>query len=246
MKKFLTLALLSLSLMFAANTASALTYNDTQVAIFGSGNPNGGWTTDSNNNLEAGLRMKNRMTGDTTNTLGVYGVDLGYIPPANNRSWGQIEFFLNSDVSGLSGLKLTDVTWSLGYDTDSSLGVSMSYLNPLSFWSDNSLGTNATANGMGVETNNPNLFHIAMNSQNAVFFPFLIDPTLDSTFNYKLTGSVRGQTIVDTGIQAVFGKGGAPAQSVPDAGMTALLLGSSLFGLMVLKRKTGNTLPATG
>src|SRR5206468_6900736 len=52
--------------------AWALDYNENITAIFGTGNPDTGWTADTENGLTLALRAKDRVTGSTSNLSGVY------------------------------------------------------------------------------------------------------------------------------------------------------------------------------
>jgi hypothetical protein len=70
MKKSLVAILLTSALALSA--FAAVLYNQNITAIFGSGNPNTGWATDTTNGLVLGLRAKSRSTGSTANASGVY------------------------------------------------------------------------------------------------------------------------------------------------------------------------------
>lgn len=227
-----------------APAAFADTYNDSITAIFGSGNPNTGWTSDSASGIELGLRAKNRTSGDTSNVNGVYS--FASAPPT--RGLWNYEFSINSDTSGTSGAGLDRYDFFLAVDRDSSLGVQWSIVNPLTYWLDNSYGNNTTANGAGVEGpfalaglgNN-----VAQNSQNITFgdYPTFPQGSLpleqNATYSYELFAvekgaGANGARIVDVGITVVVGNGGA---AVPDAGTTSALVGLALAGLAGLRRK---------
>lgn len=227
-----------------APAAFADTYNDTITAIYGSGNPNTGWTTDSANGIELGLRAKNRTTGDTSNVNGVYAYPSA--PPT--RGLWNYEFSINSDSSGTSGVALDRYDFFLAVDRDSSLGVQWSIVNPLAYWLDNSYGDNTTPNGAGVEgpygvTGTGK--SLAQNSQNITFLDYPTFPQgglpleQNATYSYELFAVEKGAgpsgaRIVDVGITVVVGNGGA---AVPDAGTTGALVGLALAGLAGLRRK---------
>ena len=144
-------ALYTATLLSAAAVSlwAAVTYNQNITAIFGSGNPNTGWTADTTNDLQLALRAKNRDTGATTNTAGTYTFAnaASTINPAR-ASWNY-EFSINSDVAGADPLATYD--YYLSVDGDPSECISYTTIDPLTYWQDNSFGTNSTANGQGVE-----------------------------------------------------------------------------------------------
>ncbi len=208
-------------------------YNQNITAIYGTGNPNGGWTTDSGSGLTLGLRAKNRTTGATPNVNGVYSFATGVVPPANNRAIWNYEFSINSGASMLSAYD-----YYLSIDTNPALNVSFTTINPLAAFGDNSYGTGATANGQGLEGPAVNFIGsntIAQNSQNIVFIG--LNPFLNATYNYDLYAvasgaGVNGTRLASVGMQVVVGTGGT---AVPDAASTSLLIGLGLVGLVGLR-----------
>src|SRR5580765_2377013 len=60
----------------------AIAFNQNIVAIFGSGNPDTGWTTDTSaaGGIVLGLRGKERDTASTANASGVYSYATGVDP----------------------------------------------------------------------------------------------------------------------------------------------------------------------
>lgn len=58
-------------------------YNQSITAIFGSGNPDTGWTVNQAGNVMLALRAKNRVTASTFNEDGVYPEPAGLVPPIN-------------------------------------------------------------------------------------------------------------------------------------------------------------------
>lgn len=227
-----------------ASAAWADTYNDSITAIFGSGNPNTGWTSDSANGIELGLRAKNRTSGDTANVNGVYSYATA---PAPRGLWNY-EFSINSDTSGTSGRTLGYYDFYLAVDRDPTAGIMWSVVNPLSYWGDNSYGNNSTANGAGTEgtfaalgANN----NVAQNSQNITFGDYPTFPqgglalAPNATYDYVLyaveKGAGSGGTrLVDVAIKVKVGNGGA---AVPDGGTTFGLLGLAFAGLAGIRRK---------
>ncbi len=229
MKKNITFALLT---AVAVTSASAVQYNQNITAIFGGGNPDTGWTTETAGGITLGLRAKDRTSGATPNVDGVYTFATA---PAPRGLWNY-EFSINSGTA-----PLTAYTFLLSVDNDSSLGTSFTTINPLTYWGDNFYGTAATGNGLGDE----GLFavlggnnQIAQNSQNITFgdYPGGAMPLeLNATYDYILTAlDQAGNTIASVSIQVVVGNGGA---RVPDAGSTFAFLGAGLAALAGLRRK---------
>ncbi len=150
----LTVACLATLFAVLPKQATAEQYNQNRTAIFGTGNPNTGWTVSNPfGNIEVALRAKGP-TGNTSNINGLYIFALG--TDAN------LEFSLNSDTTAANAIKLTTYTWVLSLDMDPTAGVSYTIYDPLTF--DNSYGDNSTANGAGVEDGAPGSHNIGQNS----------------------------------------------------------------------------------
>jgi hypothetical protein len=210
-KKLIALSLLSAA---ALSASAAVLYNQNITAIFGTGNPNTGWTADTSNGIQLALRAKNRGDGSTSNVNGVYMLPVG-TPP---RGAWNYEFSINSDVDG-GAIPLSTYDFYLSADTDSSHCVRYSTVNALTYWQDNSYGNNSTANGQGMEgpaallagTNN-----VAQNSENITFADYPGGPhTLgDATYNYELYAVEKGAgpngaRLASVGIAVIVGNGGA-------------------------------------
>jgi len=107
-------ALCACSLVIISSTASAALLYDQNVTpdvIFGSGNSNGSFTVDQNNNIELGLRGKLRYdaTGLPQNIFnsngdGTYSFNAGVAPTKSSPVgvWS-FEWSINSDLSGGQG-----------------------------------------------------------------------------------------------------------------------------------------------
>jgi hypothetical protein len=101
------------------------TGNVTPDAIFGRGNANGSYTGQTLNNIEVGLRAKQRYPA--ANIFNYDGVDTytfqkkGTNP--TNRSVFNFEWSVNVDQDGKSGKTLNDFSYLLSFDTDPSAGV---------------------------------------------------------------------------------------------------------------------------
>ncbi|MEO5718850.1 MAG: VPDSG-CTERM sorting domain-containing protein [Chthoniobacterales bacterium] len=218
-------------------SAWALNYNQNVTAIFGTGNPDTGWTTDVSDNLQVALRAKNRTTGDTTNVNGVYSYATGTV--SGGKAVWNFEFSVNSNFAGTGGnLADNSFQYVLFYDTDPSANDSLTSLN-LSLFPDNYYGDSSTANGAGISgsyalaTSNS----ILQNSENFTFFPFLGNPNVDGIYDYHLgvyssTDLTFSNPLAFTSIRVIVG-----APSVPDSGTTVALLGLSMIGLAVAGRR---------
>jgi len=228
MEVFSVLVLFSLT-----PSARAIAFNQNIVAIFGTGNPNTGWTTDTSaGGIVLGLRGKERDTASTANASGVYSYATGVDPNNAARARWNWEFSINS-----GGANLNNFEFYVGADLDASQGISYSIVNALTFFNDNSYGNNATLNGQGVEgtafapDNLAMANNIAQQSQNLVFVGG--NPFLNATYDYILYavangGGSGGAHLAETHITVVVGNGGA---AVPDAGSTFALLGLGMAAL---------------
>lgn len=226
--------LLALVCSAVSPLAFADLYNQNVTAIYGSGNPNGGWATDSGSGITLALRAKNRNTGATPNVNGVYSFATGFSSPANNRALWNYEFSINSGSSFLGAYD-----YYLSIDTNPALNVSFTTISPLLAFGDNSYGTAVTLNGQGAEGPAASFIgsnSIAQNSQNIFFIG--LNPLLNATYNYDLFAvtsgaGVNGTRLASVAMQVVVGTGGT---AVPDAASTSLLIGLGLAGLVGLRR----------
>lgn len=233
MKKILlTTSALAIALS-VTSSALAVSYNVVDTAIFGSGNPDTGWTVDSGGGALLGLRGKNRTTGDTANVNGVYNVPTGFA--AVNRGFGNVEWSVDT---GNQSLIASGYQFWLAYDTDPSAGTSFSYLN-LALVPDNYYGSDSTANGGGVVGlyAASGLFNSeAQNSLNQ--YHAGVNPLIDGSYRYDLFATAGldalGARTASVGVTINVGAG-APA--VPDKGNTMLLSGLSIGGLLLARRK---------
>jgi hypothetical protein len=219
-KKLLVLTLTSVATLSAL---AAVLYNQNITAIFGSGNPNTGWTADTSNGIQLALRAKSRIDGSTTNATGVYSFPVG---PAPRGAWNY-EFSINSDVAhGTDPLSTYD--YYISVDGDASQCIRYTTVDALNYWSDNSYGNNSTANGQGAE-GTAAMFaganNIAQNSQNITFadYPGGAQPLGNATYNYELYAVEKGAgpngaRLASVGITVVVGTGGATCATPGTAG----------------------------
>lgn len=249
--------------LFAAfiSSSSALDYNQTITAIFGSGNPDTGWTTGAGNGgVKLGLRAKNRDDGSTPNVEGVYSFPTGF--SVNNPARALWNFEFSIDV-GAQSFSMYD--FYLGIDRDSGAGVNYvnTLINPLIALDDNSFGrflplNMATGNGQGDETSLANAqiegYTVAQNSLNIAFLGLGLDPNAPGTYDYRLFAVAKEMgnspdpslggfiwpatspplaPVADVNIQVIV----SAAAPVPDAGGTLAMFSLSIAGLVGLSRR---------
>jgi hypothetical protein len=239
-----------LSLFAVTASVPALEYNQTITAIFGGGNPDGGWTTGTGGGIELGLRAKNRDDGSTPNVDGVYSFPTGYAVGNPARALWNFEFSIDTGAQSLSSYD-----FYLGIDTDAGAGVNylVSLVDPLSAFGGNSFGKWNTLNGQGVEISLTDAlsdgYTIAQNSQNIAFYGQ--NPEAPGIYDYRLFavakdvnnsplassgGHIIAQNsspVADVNIQVRVGD---PA-SVPDAGSTFAFLAFAGAGLAAVRRR---------
>ncbi len=187
-----------LSILNPLRAADGISYNVSRTAIFGGGNPNGGWSVNLQNtgpdSVEVGLRFKDRSDGTiSTDSAGTYYSSTGFAVAGAPRTKWNIEWTGNSDASGLTGKNLTDYIFTLMFDTDPSpatvWGVSFNPFDPIL---DSSYGNNATVNGAGVEDFSPQSHNVGQNSQNGGFFPYNVNGLATGIYDARLTATTLG------------------------------------------------------
>jgi hypothetical protein len=220
MKKFGKLMGAFFALILSLSSAMALDFNQNITAIYGSGNPNTGWTVGSANDITLALRAKNREDANTLNINGVYNEPLGYQLPANTRARWNWEF----SISTQAGLVL-DYDYFVAIDLDPSGCVGYVTVEALTYWNDSSYGDSSTLNGQGQEgpaSSFPDAT-VVQQSQNLRFVGG--DPNLDATYNYVLYAVAKGAgpdsvRLAETSIVVVVGAGGTPCPDTDGDGMT--------------------------
>ncbi len=198
--------------------------NVTNAVIFGSGNVNGSFTTVRGSGVELGMRAKLRFDSSNqpqnvfhSNGDGTYTYEAGFPSGPGLPGWASsttarwnIEWSINTDHDGASGLKLDDLTYELGMDFDAGAGSQTLAFDPIAlnstlpftaplvmpFW-DHAIGDNSTGSGGGSTAGSSGAYasllaanNLAQNSWNPEFFneaPFDgFDPTLPGRYDFYL------------------------------------------------------------
>lgn len=193
--------------------------NVTNNAIFGSGNGNGAFTTDRNAGVEVGVRGKLRFPSPmgvyNSNGDGTYTFDTGSF--SGNASWSY-DWSVNTDYDGSTGRNLSTYTYEIGLDFDPGAGTDFLAWDPITVPStipyampvvvpfyDHSMGTNATAQGAGVEAADAMQYSMLLASNNLLqqswrhtFFdepPFAIDPTIPGRYEVYVAAFDAGEEV---------------------------------------------------
>ncbi len=251
MRKPYQLVLAGVALSLSMQSHATLMYNQNVVpdVIFGSGNANGSYTVDRAGGVELGLRgkLRHNASGAPENTFnsngdGTYSFDAGVAPTQSSPTavWS-FEWSINSDYDGTSGKNLSDLSYTLGLDTDASAASSFLTFDPIngSSCADHSIGTNTTGNGAGVEASCPGgdaLYasligtnNVAQNSWKPHWFISGFDPTVDGQYDIYLAAFDGGAQVARTDISIIVGNGVAVPAPAPIA-LFALGLGFLGFG----------------
>lgn len=183
--KFTYLAAAAIAAVSIADGAHALEFdqNVTNSVIFGSGNQNGGFTTDRANGIEIGLRGKLRFDANNqpqpiynSNGDGSYDFDAGAPSPGygfapNNpqtAKWN-VDWSINSSFED-GQTSLAEYVYLFEIDGDPTGGVDFATVfDPLGIGlRDHSFGNNLTADNAGVETDDQSTYDLLRNSSNLV------------------------------------------------------------------------------
>ncbi|MDQ2987630.1 MAG: PEP-CTERM sorting domain-containing protein [Pseudomonadota bacterium] len=212
-------AFLAAAAIVASSAASsAETYGSINVppgVYFGSGNPNGNFNISTGNNLELALRAKNRTPVGPVlidGSSGVYSVPAGFCTSGcgSPKAKWNYEFSIHT----VDGSSLSNYTFLLGVDHDASAGTAFTYIDPLTYWSDNAKdGFAGVQNSENISFGNTP--GGAINANAAGLYDFIL-------LGYASNGQLIGQ--VDMTVQ------------VPEPGSFALF-GLGLAGLAVFLRR---------
>ncbi|GDY27707.1 PEP-CTERM sorting domain-containing protein [Agarivorans sp. Toyoura001] len=244
--------LAGVGLLMVTATASATIMYDQNVTgdvIFGSGNANGGFTTDRQNGIELGLRAKLRFddTNQPQNVFnsngdGTYQFDnilppsgFSYAPNSPSTAIWNFEWSVNSNFDGSGGF-LDNFSYLLEIDFDPSAGTNFIGLDPVNVpSSDNALGNNSTPNGGGLvdEANygsNIGVNNLAQNSWNMEFAPFDFNALDVGIYDFVLSAfDSQQQLLASTSIQVVNARVPEPQTWIP--------FSFALLGLAWLRRR---------
>jgi len=174
------------------------TGNVTPDVIFGTGgNANGAFTGETRNNIEVGLRGKQRFPaanifnydGDQTYTFDSTVLNTN---PAN-RSVFNFEWSVNVNQDGTGSGVLSGFDYLLSVDTDASSAINFLVIDPFATpgYFDHALGNNTTGSNAGIESTsnadlliNMPLFNVAQQSSN-LGFGFSADPDLPGIYDFR-------------------------------------------------------------
>lgn len=238
----------ALSIASYSSAATLYDQNVTPGVIFGSGNLNGGYTVDTANGVEIGLRgkLRHNAVGAPENTFnsdgdGSYTFYHGVAPTQSypTAEWS-FEWSVNSNVDGSSGYVLGDLTYEMTLDGP---GVSPVTFDPITginpgnsmvLW-DHSTGDNSTTDADDdiagdaatyatlLSTNN-----VAQNSWKPHWFIPGFNPNLLGDYTISLTAYDGGTAVASSSIII---------SSVPEPGSIAMIGMAGALGAVVLVRR---------
>lgn len=223
------------------------TGNVTPDVIFGSGNANGSFTGETRNNIEVGLRGKQRYPA--ANVFNYDGVDTytfdttALTTNPTNRSVFNFEWSVNVDADGSTGDALSDFDHWLSFDLDPTPGVSLFAFDPFntSGYVDHAFGDNFTGNGGGTAGTNTTLVsltntnNVAQQSSN-LGFGFSADPDLPGSYAFKFEVFEKGTTTLLASSSITINATPVPPIPVP-AALPLMATALAGFGLIRARRK---------
>jgi hypothetical protein len=239
--RYAVAAACALALAGPAGAAVMFDQNVTNAVIYGSGNANGGWTVDTQNGIELGLRAHVRydVTDDqpknvfNSNGDGTYSHAAG--APASNPTRARWNFDFSINSGSAQNLNMLD--YVLMMDHNPTAATSFVSINLFNQYFDHSFGNNGTPQGAGIEAADLATYNVlrannnlAQNSWNMDFFDptlFAFDPSADGTYSFVLQALDGNTLLAQTSIDVIVGAGAA---SVPVPATLALLV-PGLLGL---------------
>jgi len=203
------------SVVGMANASIIYDGNVTPSVKSGSGNGNGYFVIDRENDIEVGLRAKIPYSGIyNSQGNGIYSM-----PTGSHPTWGppgaawNYEFSINVDLDGSGSGTFSDFNTLLSIDLDPGLGQSWLTFDPVTVFTDNYIGNDS----------------LAQNSMNIGWIPGVaIDTNIAATYDFKLgVYDLSGSKLAET-FMTVEVDGGAAAVPEP---APALVFGLGLMGL---------------
>lgn len=249
-----SLPLLALLAVIPAGVHASPLYDQdvTPGVIYGSGNANGSYTVDRNNNVELGLRAKLRhnAAGAPENTFnsngdGTYSFAAGVAPTqsAPTAIWS-FDWSINTALDGQSSRTLSGLTYQLGIDYNPGFGTLFTTFDPINLpYGDHAIGNNATGDGDGTVAADGTEYgalisanNVAQNSWKPHWFigGFGFDPTLDGTYDFYLAAFDGSTELARTSMQVIVGAGATAAVPAP---APLVLFGFGLLALGVARRR---------
>jgi len=200
--------------------ASAVEFDQdvTPDVIFGSGNANGGFTTDRQNGVEIGIRAKIpfvgtiNSNGDGTYSYTLVETDHDEDGPGGTALRWNFDWTVNTDFDESAGLMIDDLTYELGMDSDPGPGTDFLKFDPVTptgavpFY-DHSIGDNNTGNGLGDEAMTGPVYlnflanyNVLQQSWRYSFFPIApldsYDPDIPGLYTVYLLAKDEGGDVV--------------------------------------------------
>jgi hypothetical protein len=209
---------------FLALQASAGTTFDQNLPNPGwfdaTGNPNGGFTIDSENGVTLGLRIKERQNPDVIDTpTDIYTVPIGPEPASPTHAYWNYEFAI-FDPNLLTDVQSLTITYVTGGETAT--------VDPATYWTDDS--------GFGPGGETATLVPgdtAAENSENPVFADF----PLAAIYNENTPGIYEFELKDFSATGALLGDVTVYANVVAPEPSTFGILGATLFGIGLIARR---------
>jgi hypothetical protein len=225
-KSILGLCVASLAALTSGFASAAYVYgNPTLGTFYGSGNPQGEWWISSVGGVELGLRAKNRQTGGLlgNGADGIYNVDPGTCTgglcgTSTNKATWNYDFSVDP---GANPFLLTGLTYRLGVDHDPSAGTSYSYVNPATYWTDNTVVNSAFQNSENVKFGDTPGGAFDVNQQG--LYSFILE-------------AWQGETLLNSVSMQVQVGDTVPGGTVSEPGSLALMF-TGLTALPFIRRK---------